>query len=409
VVKYRSIVERFITTRLVEALSDTPVVVVQGPRQCGKSTLVQGLDHGPYATLDDSLDRSAANLTPASFLTRSPRMVIDEVQREPGLFRELKKQVDKDRAPGRFLLTGSANVFLVPKLADSLAGRMEVVPLWPLSQAEIENAGTSFADATFGVDWPEGGQCTDLSERISRGGFPEPFARATASRRKAWFEAYIRALVERDVRDLADIEGVAQLPRLLQSLARRPYEVLNVSALARETGVPHTTLTRYLALLEGVFLIYSIPAWTATDARAAKTERIAFTDTGVWAHLSGMPPLTGVENFVAMELVKQATWSETPYQVMHFRSVRQHSVPVLMRREDGKMVGLTIIDRPEPEPGDLKALEFLADVAAADFHRGLVLHTGTRCGPVTDRIGVAPLSSLWMSSDTRRGREGSGI
>lgn len=333
-------------------------------------------------------------------------MVIDEVQREPGLFRELKKQVDKGRTPGRFLLTGSANVLLVPKLADSLAGRMEVVPLWPLSQAELHGARTAFADRVFGDEWPQGEPTADLDDRIARGGFPEPVARASAARRRAWFDSYVRALVERDVRDLADIEGTAHLPRLLQSLARRPYEVLNVSALARETGVPHTTLTRYLALLAGVFLTHPIPAWTTTEARAAKTERLAFTDTGVWAHLSGLPPSVAVENFVAMELVKQATWAETPYQVVHFRSVRQHSVPVLIRRDDGKLVALALIDRPEPEPTDLRALEFLADVAGTEFHRGIVLHTGTRSGPVTSKLGVAPLGSLWF--DTSRGTEGTG-
>lgn len=390
-------VERFVTSRLREALADTPVVVVQGPRQCGKSTLVQSLGHGPYVTLDDALDRSASSLTPASFLTRSPRMVIDEVQREPGLFREIKKQVDSARSPGRFLLTGSANVMLVPKLADSLAGRMEVVPLWPLSQAEIEGSSAAFADVAFGGGWPEGPTCPDLEERILRGGFPEPVSRSTIARRRAWFASYVKALIERDVRDLADIEGSAHLPKLLHALARRPYDVLNLSALARETGVPHTTLTRYVALLEAVFLVRAIPAWTATEARAAKTERLAFTDTGVWSHLSGMPMDAALENFVAMELVKQAGWSETPYEVMHFRSVRQHSVPVVLRRDDGKLVGISVVAHPEPEPADLKALEFFAEVAGADFHRGFLLHTGTRCGPVTDRLGVAGVAALWSS------------
>ncbi|MES1227103.1 MAG: ATP-binding protein [Armatimonadota bacterium] len=391
-------VTRLAKSRLDDALADTPVVVVQGPRQCGKSTLVQSLAHGPYVTLDDSLSRSAASLTPASFLTaHGPRLVLDEVQREPGLFREIKKLVDRDRSPGRFLLTGSANILLLPKLSDSLAGRMEVVPLWPLAQAEIEGANVAFADWAFGDAWPQSKPCDNLQELILKGGFPEPFSRSMPTRRRAWFDSYVKALIERDVRDMADIDGLAHLPRLLSALAHRPYEVLNVSALARETGVPHTTLTRYIGLLEGVFLLNAIPAWTATQARVAKTERLAFVDSGVWAHLRGPGPVSveAIEMFLAMELVKQKGWAETDYEVMHFRSIRQHSVPIVLRRSDGKVVGVTVIYRSEPEPGDFKALEFFAEVVGKEFHRGFVLHSGSRCGPVTEHLGAAPVNGLW--------------
>lgn len=392
-------VERFTKARLLVALDDTPVVLVQGPRQCGKSTLVQSVQHGPYVTLDDSLARSAAALTPASFLSaHGPKLVLDEVQREPGLFREVKKLVDRDRSPGRFLMTGSANVLLLPKLADSLAGRMEVLPLWPLAQAEFEGCPVAFADRLAKPGRTEAAEV--LTDRLQRGGFPEPSSRTSARRRRAWFESYVKALVERDVRDLADIEGLAHLPRLLRALAARPYEVANVSSLSRETGLPHTTLTRYLGLFEGVFLLKAVPAWTTLKARTAKTDRLAFVDSGVWSYLHGPGPvpLGAWEMFVAMELVKQSGWAEQEYEVMHFRSVRHHTVPVVLRFADGGVVGVTVIDRPEPEPADLRALQFFAEVAGPEFRQGVVLHTGARSGPVSEHMWARPISDLWSAA-----------
>ena len=391
--------QRNISPVLTGILADTPIVAIQGPRQCGKSTLAQCACRGAYVTLDDALARSAAATSPASFLkSQGEQTVIDEVQREPGLFRELKKLVDQDRRPGRFLLTGSVNILLLPKLADSLAGRMEVLPLWPLSQGELGGTLDKFADWAFSDrEIPNIEPCNDLQDRIDKGGFPEPIGRASLQRRQAWHDAYIRALLDRDVRDLADIEGLATLPRLLTALAKRPYEVLNVSALSHETGVPNTTLTRYIALLRGVFLVTSIQAWSATGSKASKTERLIFVDSGVQRLLAGGKPSIGeLEAFLAMELVKQSSWSATRHSVMHFRSFSHHSVPIVLKSWDGSLVGIVVLDRTEPEPQDFNALRYLADIAGDSFAKGYVLHTGSRAQMVDQRMGVLPLSAIWQ-------------
>lgn len=391
------LVPRGIADGLKAALLDTPVVVLQGPRQSGKSTLVQQVCDLPYVTLDDSLALSAALQSPESWLKSFANgAVIDEVQRAPSLMRSIKAVVDKDRRPGRFVLTGSANVLLLPKLSDSLAGRMEVFTLWPLSQQEIARSQTGFVD-----QWLNGSIQQGLSiskDQILAGGFPEPVGRATASRRKAWFQSYIRALMDRDVRDLAQIEGLHSLPNLLQVLAKNPYSVQNITQLSRDTGIPATSLTRYLSLLEAVYLIQSVPAWTALqNGKAAKTSRVAFADLGVWNYLSGGThlPLAAWENFVAMELVKQAASCNTEYEVMHFRSVRQYSVPVVIGFADGRIMGVTVVDREEAEPSDFEGLRFLRDVAGHAFTKGCVMTLGTQQGFVDEQLSHLPISMLW--------------
>jgi len=391
------LVPRGIAENLRAALADTPVIVVQGPRQSGKSTLVQQVCDLPYVTLDDSLALSAALQSPEGWLKSFANgAVIDEVQRAPGLMRSIKAVVDKDRRPGRFVLTGSANVLLLPKLSDSLAGRMEVFTLWPLSQQEINRSQVGFVDRWLSGALENSSQVS--ADQILSGGFPEPVSRATAPRRKAWFQSYIRALMDRDVRDLAQIEGLHSLPNLLQVLAKNPYSVQNITQLSRDTGIPATSLTRYLSLLEAVYLIHPIPAWTALqNGKAAKTNRVAFADLGVWNYLTGGPhlPVAAWENFVAMELVKQAAKCENEYEVMHFRSTRQYSVPVVIGLGDGRIMGITVIDREVAAPSDFEGLRFLRDVAGEPFAKGCVLTLGTQQGFVDEQLSFAPLSTLW--------------
>lgn len=400
------LIRRSLATQIEEALADTPVVVLQGPRQCGKSTLVKEVCDLPYVTLDDSLSLDAALRSPASFLKSHPNgMVIDEVQRAPTLSRSIKQVVDEDRRPGKFVLTGSANIMALPKLSDSLAGRMEVVSLWPLGQGEIEGRRADFASWAFSgsneLPGEKGLTGGELTERLFAGGFPEPVTRSSAKRRSSWFENYQKALVERDVRELADIEGLAALPRLLRRLAQSQYDVVNVASLSRDTGLPASTLTRYLALLEGVFLVKTVPAWTATrQGKASKTGRLSFVDSGQLLHLlSAQPgselPLFVWEGFAAMELAKQAGWSDVTYEVRHFRSVRQFTVPIVLERRDGQIIGLVVIDRPVAEPEDFRALEFLKEISEPDFCRGIVITLGGDPRSVTQEMSSLPISALW--------------
>lgn len=386
-----------------EALADTPVVVIQGPRQCGKTTLAQSVAGDmAYVTLDDPLSLDQAKRNPMSFLAAFPQgAVIDEVQRAPELFRSLKAAVDRDRRPGRFLLTGSANVLLLPRLSESLAGRMEVVELWPFSMAERLEAEPSFARRLLQGEGPqsEGGDWRTLAE----GGFPEPLARASESRRAAWYEAYIKALVERDVRDLSDIEGLTALPRLLRLMALEASEPLNVSALSRDSGIAASTLTRYISLLDGVFLTRPLPAWqSGLRDRAIKGARVGFVDSGLLCHLLGLTPARlepghamtrrVLLNALAMELRKQ---SRGEWEVCHFRSIRRYETPIVLVRPDGMIAGIDFTTDAAPSIDSARGLEFLAGVAQDRFAGGAILHLGRGIQAIGEKVWAAPIASAW--------------
>ncbi|MEX2243532.1 MAG: ATP-binding protein [Fimbriimonadaceae bacterium] len=400
---------RLAEERVRAAMGDTPVVVVQGPRQCGKTTLVRRFvgEGVPFVTLDDSLALDAAVRNPDAFVSQfRGSVVIDEVQRAPGVFRAIKKSVDADRRPGRFLLTGSSNVLLLPRLSESLAGRMEVVPLWPLCQAEVEGVEGGFVQRVFAAGDPsplaplprrgEG----DCWERVLRGGFPEPLSRSTKDRASAWFDSYIKTVTERDVRDLSDIEGLTAMPRLLKVLARHCGESVNVSRVSREVGIPHTTLTRYLSLLESVFVLRPLHAWS----HGAKTAKLQFSDPGVLAHLLGIDDVRAadessllrlLECFVSCEIVRLVDGCGSRTLVQHFRSLRTWSVPVVLESASGEVVGVSVTADPVPAPSAFRGLEVLADIAGERFLRGVVLHTGASSAVYKDGFVGLPVSSLW--------------
>jgi hypothetical protein len=254
---------RNLTAPLLKALADSPVVLLHGARQTGKTTLVKTLarkqHRARYLTLDDAGVLSAARSDPAGFIggLEGP-VILDEVQRAPGLFVAIKAAVDRDRRPGRFLLTGSAHVMLLPQLSDSLAGRMELLTLWPLSQGEIEGVVEGFIDAAFGVLPVLAEQKADPIARALRGGYPEVLRRTDEEGRRNWFGSYVTTILQRDVRDLAHIEGLTEMPRLLSLLAARAAGIQNFSELAQSSRIAPTTLKRYLALLETTFLIQEL-------------------------------------------------------------------------------------------------------------------------------------------------------
>jgi predicted AAA+ superfamily ATPase len=386
-------------------MGDTPVVAIQGPRQCGKTTLARLVGSSkPYVTLDDSLALDQALRNPKAFLSAYPDgAILDEVQRAPSLFRSLKADVDKDRRPGKWLVTGSANVMVLPKLSESLAGRMEVVSLWPLAAQEI-SGGSNFVDQLFSAD--RGFEPNSFNwDSLLKGGFPEPLHRASEHRRRAWFEAYLKALIERDIRDIADIEGLAALPRLLRRLAGEVGDTLNLSSASRETGIPHTTLTRYISLLEAVFLLWPVPSWeSGLSHRTIKAARLSFVDSGLHAFLLGLtearvtaePELgwRALLNFATMELRKQASWSSVRPGVFHFRSIRRYEVPLLLEAPDGRIIGLCVTEESAASPADFEALRFLESLAEDRFVFGAVLHLGDEVQVVSDRLGAVPLGSL---------------
>lgn len=396
------------------ALADTRVVLLHGARQTGKSTLAQHLAAdlgGRYLTLDDDALLGVARSDPAALVRGTAGLtVIDEVQKAPELFRAIKLEVDRDRRPGRFLLTGSANVFLLPRLSDSLAGRLEILTLWPLSQDELAGRAVSFPDALFaGADWPVRRRATDrleTSARLARGGFPEASARTSDDRRAAWFRSYISSLLQRDIRDLANIEGLTDLPRLLGLLAARSSALLNMSELSRATGIAHSTLRRYLSLLEATFILQPLPAWsTNAGKRFVKSPKIHLIDSGLAAHLrgdsdparlAGSPELGPLlESFVLQEVRKQLGWSRqiaTPY---HFRTAAGREVDVVLEAPGGRVVGIEVKASASIDRRDFFGLEALAEAARRKFVRGVVVYLGDQVVPYGRDLWALPISELW--------------
>lgn len=395
-----------------EAITDSPVVLLNGARQTGKSTLAQTLVSDPtqYFTFDDASVLSAASADPSGFIAGLPKtVVLDEVQRVPELFLAVKAVVDRDRRSGRFLLTGSANVLMLPRLADSLAGRMAILQLWPLSQGELEGKRETFIDRVFAdtapdFQAPELG--SSLPQRLLAGGYPEALGRTSERRRRAWFESYLTTILQRDIRDLANIEGLADLPRLLALLAARSSTLLNYAELSRSAGIPQSTLKRYLSLLEASFLVRFLPAWSGNlSKRLIKSPKILLNDTGLAAHLLGANEarltrertLFGqlLELFVVLELLKQRGWSETQPSLFHYRDTGNREVDVLLESPSGNLVGIEIKAAASVEAKDFRGLRALADEVGSRFQQGIVLYTGGRVVPFGTNLHAMPVSGLW--------------
>jgi predicted AAA+ superfamily ATPase len=405
------VISRHITPSLLEALSDTPVVFLNGARQTGKSFLARWLaataHPARYLTLDEVAVLAAAQSDPTGFIAGlDGPVVLDEVQRVPKLFLAIKAQVDRDRRPGRFLLTGSADVLLLPELADSLAGRMEVLTLHPLSQGEIEGRPEGFIGAVFAAQLPgltagsESGPA--LCDRIRIGGYPEMQTRTLPRRRAAWFSSYLNTILSRDLRDLARIEGLAALPRLLSLLAARATSLLNFAELSRTAGLPQTTLKRYLSLLETAFLVSYLPAWSSNlGKRLVKAPKLMLNDTGLLVHLLGMDLSPGpqlgpvLENFVAAELRKQAAWSSPPVRLFHFRTQTGREVDLVLEDRAGRVVGIEVKATATPGAEDFKGLRALAEELGERFHRGIVLYTGAEDIPFGADLCALPVESVW--------------
>lgn len=409
---------RHLSSNCLEALADTPVVLIAGARQTGKSTLARelaaGMEHPmPFLTMDDPSTLLAARRSPDAFLEDAGAgCLIDEVQRAPELFLPLKKRVDAGRRAGRFLLTGSANVLTLPKIADSLAGRMEVQVLWPFSQGELEGRREGFVDACFArgrnefstdhVDWRE------LLERVVRGGYPEVLERGRAERRRAWWEAYLRTLLERDVRDLANIEGLHELPRLLQILAARIGGLQNFAEVGRIAGIATSSLKRYVALLRALFLHVEIPGWHRNlEKRLIKAPKTYLNDSGLASHLRGVDAKalvadrnragSLVENFVAMELVKQASWSRTRPAIHHYRDVSGNEVDFVLEAPDGRVVGIEVKCSSDLGNRDWRGLESLAETAGKELLKGVILYSGKQRLAFGKNLLALPMASLWRT------------
>ena len=404
---------RLIEHRIREALSDTRVVMVSGPRQAGKTTLARQLANGsrPYLTLDDATVRGAALDDPAGFVRGLSRAVIDEVQRAPDLLLAIKATVDTDPSPGRFLLTGSANLMTLPRVADSLAGRMEVVRLLPLAQAELGRVAPTFLDRAFAGLAPSAGKTVlgnDLVEAVLAGGYPEPLARRSWTRRQDWYLDYVAAIVNRDVRDVAQIEHIQQMPQLLRVLAQHAGQLVNYSAIGAPLGLNHVTTRKYVGIFESLFLIETIQPWhTNTLSRLTKTPKLHFLDPGLLAALRDITPAALrrdrtpfgaiLETFVLSELSKLASWYDDRLTFSHFRDKEQNEVDIVMENRRGEIVGIEVKAAATASRADFHGMRRLAEACGKRFVLGIVLYDHDQTVPFGDRMFAVPLSALWGS------------
>ncbi len=429
---------RHVRGQLLEAIQDSPAVVIHGPRQCGKTTLAQtlctpehlrrsgwpaaerpdGLDYA-YLTFDDDATRNAARADPAGFVADLPeRVVLDEVQRVPGLFAAIKLTIDRDRRPGRFVLTGSTNVLLIPALADSLAGRMQIVRLHPLSQVELANPNgpaegavpePGFLDSLFDngftvVSSERLGAW--LRERIAAGGYPAALTRPAGRRRMRWYTDYLDAVVQRDARNMARIARLEVLPRLLEAAAANTGRLFNVSRLAAPFQLSLPTIRDYLVILERLFLLERLEPWHSNRLkRLVKTPKLHLGDTGLACALLGADPevlrrdreLLGqlTETFVYQELRRQAGWHDSPTRFYHYRDKDGAEVDIVIERGAGPVAGIEVKAGATVTNADFRGLRKLASATGDRFAAGVVLYDGEVSAGFGDRLRAVPIRRLW--------------
>lgn len=412
-------IPRGLTVSLLQSLRDSPVVFLQGARQTGKSTLVQALAAGKhparYLTLDHAGVLAAAREDPQAFVAGlSGPTIIDEMQRAPELASAIKASVDARREAGRFLLTGSASVLLLPKISDALVGRVEIHTLWPFTQGEILGRPERFIDDLFSRDYspasrPGGGDRNDLIDRIVLGGYPGVLQRRGHERRRAWFGSYITTLLQRDVRDISNIEGLTAVPRLLSLLGARSGSLLNSAEVSRSLSMPVSTLKRYMALLETTFLVQLLPAWSSNlGKRLVKSPKVLIVDSGLLCHLIGADAkrlaadatLLGhvLESFVVMELRKQQGWSRVRPEIYHYRTATGGEVDVVLETPAGEIVGIEVKASSTVKAGDFKGLKALRDLVGRRFRRGIVLYPGREPLAFGANLMALPLATLWSKA-----------
>lgn len=415
-----AMVHRQLSAKVQEALQDTRIVVLQGARQVGKSTLAAEIAEGRdslLVTLDDPDVLRFALDDPSGFVGQFPEglLIIDEVQRAPGLIIALKAAVDRDPRPGRFLVTGSANLLDLAATHESLAGRAQPITLYSLSQAELEPQATSFVDKAFEAQRFLGHTSTltraDYLNRACGGGYPEALGRSSARRRDEWYATYVDQIVNRDASDISGLQRLADLPRLLRFIAERSGSGMVWSSLASDSGIPRTTLDPYIRLLETLFLIHILPAWaTNLTSREVKQPKAFLLDSGLSASLLGVnadalgptipnSPAGGLlETFVVGELRRQLGWSRQRASLFHYREQRGAEVDAVLEAPDGRVVGIEVKAAATVQRNDLSGLALLRDKLGDRFLGGYVLYTGATVRMVAEKVAALPMDALWSET-----------
>ncbi|HEX3392106.1 MAG TPA: ATP-binding protein [Solirubrobacteraceae bacterium] len=407
------LIERHARSLIVEALGYSRVVLVLGARQVGKSTLARQVvtsDHpAEIVSLDDQATRATARADPHGFVAelRGPAL-IDEVQLVPELLYAIKQAVDADPTPGRFLLTGSANVLTAPRISESLAGRTRRIELWPLAQSEINAVEANFVDRLFAGEPPyvSGAPIGHeaFAELVARGGYPAVYT-LTESQRRLWYRDYVQSIVERDLRDIASATKLSEMPRLIRLLASHSGKLLDYRRLARDLRLSDKTVRAYVELLRTTFLVHVVAAWRpGLRSRELQAPKLYLTDTGLLAQQLGVgeeriardDQLTGpaLETFCGMEILKHQSWASKDSTMRHYR-VQDDEIDIVLEAQSGDIAAIEIKASASIRPGDWRVMSKLRDSRRERFKAGVILYTGGRTLPVDDRIWAVPISGLW--------------
>lgn len=409
------LIPRHIRPLLVDALSEARVVCLLGARQSGKTTLVRSVaDHehpARYVSLDDEGALELARADPTGFVGGPGPLAIDEVQRAPELLLAIKRVVDLDNARGRFLLTGSANILTLPRVADALPGRIDYLTLWPFSQRELIESPGGFLENAFAGRAPavEGAPIgrSGYAKLIARGGFPE-VVNAEAPRRRRFFSGYADSILGREVDELASVKDTDAAARVLRLVAARSAALTNLSSIGRELGIDHKTVANHLRALEQLFLLVRLPAWHSNFGhRVIRTAKLHVADTGMLCSLIGVDARrletdgeiadSVFETFVVNEVVRQASVSDLAplLSLHHYRDRRGHEVDLVIEHAGGDVVAIEVKASATPRLRDIAGLRILRDQLGRRFRMGLLLHLGGESIPLGDRISAVPLASLW--------------
>jgi predicted AAA+ superfamily ATPase len=406
--------KRYVEAKVKAALEDTPVIFIVGPRQCGKTTLVKQLiqpEEWAYVTLDDVNQLRFAKDDPINFIRSfgGKRVVIDEIQRSPELFLPIKQWVDENRLPGRFLLTGSANALALPQVADSLAGRLELISLMPLAECEIRNTPSTFLNKVFSGAAPETREIRirdQLILKVLTGGFPEALQRISHARRATWFNQYVLSIIQKDLKDLGGIEHFNAMPRLIQLMCNQVGNLINYTAVGNTLGLSRPTIAKYCQLLEQLFIFQELPAWHRNEnKRLIKTPKAHIIDSGLLCALRRInqekierdAQLFGslLESYVLCELRRLASWHGEPLYFSHYRDKNQAEVDIVIETMSGDVVGIEVKASATLARKDFQGLECLKYSAGKNFRAGILLYDGDYTNIVSENIFSVPIGSLW--------------
>jgi len=411
-------IKRNIESTVKETLADTPVTVIQGARQVGKSTLAAMVSQGRNSTsvtLDSEQTLLAAKENPYEFVSqnRDGLLIIDEIQRFPKLFTAIKQSVDEYRRPGRFLVTGSANILNLKDSSESLAGRAETITLEPFSVGEINGVKEDFVSILLHEDILKKLQSvtpmerTDYAALIECGGYPEAHQRIS-KRRKSFFSNYISRVLIHDAEELSGLAHLDRLSDLYKLLAGNPSQIYVKANVSRTMGIPESSMSGYTRLLEDLCLLHKIPAWGKNySKRAINRSKLVMSDTGIVSSIYGINaeflamlesgntfgPL--LEAFIIAEFKKQQSWSEEIYKMHHFRDIDGKEVDIILELINGKIIAIEIKASSSFTKTDFSGMKILREVLGERFHCGILLYTGFEVQPFGDRLYAAPVNSIW--------------